>query len=30
MAKIAQDWYNGPSVHAKVLCQILKKLIEEF
>jgi hypothetical protein len=26
MAKIAQDWYNDPSVHAKVLCQIKKKI----
>jgi hypothetical protein len=30
MAKIAQNWYNSPSIHAKVLCQIKKKLIEEF
>jgi hypothetical protein len=28
--KIAQNWYNSPSIHAKVLCQIKKKLIEEF
>jgi hypothetical protein len=25
MAKIAQNWYNSPSMHAKVLCQIKKK-----
>jgi hypothetical protein len=25
MAKIAQNWYNSPSIHAKVLCQIKKK-----
>jgi hypothetical protein len=26
MAKIAQNWYNTPSIHAKVLCQIKKKI----
>jgi hypothetical protein len=26
MAKIAQNWYNSPSNHAKVLCQIKKKI----
>jgi hypothetical protein len=26
MAKIAQNWYNSPSIHAKVLGQIKKKI----
>jgi hypothetical protein len=26
MAKIAQNWYNSPFIHGKVLCQIKKKI----
>jgi hypothetical protein len=28
MAKIAQNWYNSPFIHGKVLCQIKKKKID--